>query len=201
MVATKLFMTGFLPRVIFLAFAGTALIQWVHRLLAVGETHSHTTGAGAQDWLVGGTIALPLVAIAMWLADRRGDSTYSARSDLLRAFMYAGAMGAATLFNFPTASTGDLASLAQHLGVVLVVSVTLSLVVDRLQVMVDTVTARSEWRLARVPGVTRALLPLAFVVAALPVFLFASTERVAAQTSFPDQAIHPKGCRAMQGRA
>jgi hypothetical protein len=187
-------MIGFLARVMLLAYAGTALSQSIHRALTAGETHSHTGGV-AQDWFVGGTVALPLVAVAMWLADRRSDSTTSGSSGIvLRALLYAGAMGAAFLFTFPIAvDTGSLPALAPHLGVVLVVSATFSLLLDRLQSLVDGAAARTEWWLARTPGVTGALLPLVCVMAALPVILFSSAQRVAAQTSFPDQVIHPKG--------
>src|SRR5687768_1989394 len=164
MVNTKLAMTGFLARVAFFSYVGMALIQWVHRTFGSAQAHSHANGA--QEWLANGTAALPFVAGALWLAGRRAGDGSRTTSDVLRASLYAAAMGAVSLFTSPLAdgthdSTTSLGALAPHLGVALAAAAAFSLLVDRLEAAVEATAYRSEWRLARASWVSKTLVPLA----------------------------------------
>ena len=188
--------TSNLPKLLLLAYGGAALIGWAHRTL--GDTSAHLHGGnGAESWLLGGTVALPLVAAALWLTERRNRET----GDLLRATLYATAMGAASLFGpgaplsggEHTGGASGLGALAGHLGVVFVVSLFFSLLLDRAQSLTEGVLEKSKRELALKPWVAKALVPLACLLAIASALLFTGAGRVAAQTSFPEQAIHPKG--------
>jgi FtsP/CotA-like multicopper oxidase with cupredoxin domain len=155
-------------------------------------------GNPAQEWIANGTAALPFVAGALWLAGRRAESEPRVRGEVLRAILYAAAMGAAALFTSPVAAsthdgTSTLQTLVQHLGIALATAAAFSLLVDRLEFALDATASRSEWRLARIPVVSKVLVPLICLAVLGPALLVMGAERAAAQTAFPDQAIHPKG--------
>jgi manganese oxidase len=139
--------------------------------------------------------AVPFVAGALWLAERNSTEEL-ARSDTLRALLFALAIGAASLSSLPLGSgtqTDGIGTLALHFGVALAVAGVFSLVVSRIEAGIVKGLDRSDWHLLHMPWVRKSLVPLAATIAVFPALLINGAGRAAAQTSFPDQVIHPKG--------
>ncbi|HEX8598091.1 MAG TPA: multicopper oxidase domain-containing protein [Chloroflexia bacterium] len=185
-----------LIRIVLLAFGGVALIQWLHMTVLAGLEHTQAD-YGTLGWLRDSAMSLPFVCLAVLLAGRGVQN-----NRLGLAALYAAAMSGATLLRglFPgdrhashDASAVSTAALLQHVLVVMVVAGAYAYVVELVLVALDRL---ENGRLDRLPmpgRFARIALPVAVVVGLMPAFLFAGTGPVAAQTSFPDQVIHPKG--------
>jgi hypothetical protein len=186
-----------LIRTLLLAFGGVALIQWLHSSVLSGMEIHAEAGYGTLNWLRDSAMSLPFVALAVLLSRRGGQD-----NRLGLAALYAAAMGGGALLHgmFPedahaahdgaAISTGGL---LQHVLVVMAIAGVYAYAVD---LVLDALDRLSNGTLDRlpVPGrLTRVAVPVAVVIGLVPAFLFAGTGPVEAQTSFPDQVIHPKG--------
>ena len=208
MISTKKWLEpGYLARLLLLAYGGSALLGWVHsRLLGSGDTT-----VDVALWLRDGTLALPLVALAVLLAFRGSASSTQPIShpgiqvNITLAVLYAMLMGAATALGgiYPEgaqvghhggAAGVESMSLMLHTGVVALVSAAYAL-------LVGFALGGGEPRHAAhgitltLPGSRLARVSLVAVVTAVLVVagMFVGGGRAVAQTSFPDQVIHPKG--------
>ncbi len=187
--------TGLIIRILLLSYGGIALLQWVHLALSGGGDLP-----GAAVWVRDGTLALPFVAGAVLLGLRRAQS-----SALSVAALYSAVMGAGFLLSgaFPgsthAAHEGVEISnldLLSHALVIMLATALYALIVDAI---VTSLTGTIELQLAtsiqnpKSKIQNRVLLPLAVLVAIVPALLFTKSAPAAAQTTFPDQVIHPKG--------
>jgi hypothetical protein len=174
-----------------------ALLQWVHLALSGGGDLP-----GAAVWVRDGTLALPFVAGAVLLGLRRAQS-----SALSVAALYSAVMGAGFLLSgaFPgsahAAHEGSEISnldLLSHALVIMLATAIYAVIVDTI---VTSLTGTIELQpqpatLIQNPKSkiqNRILVPLAALVAIVPALLFTKSAPAAAQTTFPDQVIHPKG--------
>jgi hypothetical protein len=183
-------------RTLLLSFGGVALIQWLHLTVLAGTEHAQVD-YGITSWLRDSAMSLPFVYLAVLLSRRGGQN-----NRLGLAALYAAAMSGGTLLRglFPDdthaahdgsgISTGGL---LQHVLTVMVISGVFAYMVDAALEALDR-ASNSRFDRLPVPGhFVRIAVPLAVVVGLVPAFLFAGTGPVAAQTSFSDQVIHPKG--------
>ncbi|HEX8218373.1 MAG TPA: multicopper oxidase domain-containing protein [Chloroflexia bacterium] len=185
-----------LVRTLLLAFGGVAFIQWLHSSVLSGLEHAQADN-GTLAWLRDGALALPFVALAVLLSQRGGRD-----NRLGLAALYAAAMGGGALLHglFPedahAAHDGAAISntgLLQHVLVVMAIAGAYAYLVDLVLASLDRMSNGTLDRLP-VPGrLARIALPAAMLVALAPALLFTGTGQVAAQTSFSDQVIHPKG--------
>lgn len=205
----------FVGQILVLAYGGCALLGWLHNSL----TGSAAT-AGPFACLQDGTAALPFVAAALLLAGRHNRyAEYEAVNVPFlggsgMAALYAAVMGGGVILSgfFPSgghvhgesgAQTDTLALLSQ-VGITMLAAALYALVVHFVTVELgwskndrrSTTDGRvkpSNFILSRSSAWPRFALIGVLAVALLPAYLFMGHEIAAAQTSFPDQAIHPKG--------
>ncbi|HYP40338.1 MAG TPA: multicopper oxidase domain-containing protein [Chloroflexia bacterium] len=188
-----------------LAYGGAALLQWVHAALLGGAM---SYGEVDANWLRDGTLALPFVLAVVLYAGRRMFAGADNGGATL-ALLYAGVMGAGFLLgqSFPAGGhaqhEADVStfSILQHALVIVVVAGAYTMFVEGLLKGLGGNLDATMSRL-RVP---RKLAPVVWSLAALlvvmPALLFTGGGRAAAQTTFPDQAIHPKGTLLLVARA
>jgi hypothetical protein len=194
---------GPLIRAAVLAFGGVALLQWVHTALLGGQSAGETSQY--LSWLRDGALALPAVAGAVLLGSRRAriDST---GANMAVAVLFAVAMGAGTLLHrlFPedahAAHEGGEAStflMLQQVLLIMLVAAAYALAANGVLNALGSFGARDASNpLDRLPvprRLARAAMALAAVLVAAPVLVFTGNGRAIAQTSFPDQVIHPRG--------
>jgi manganese oxidase len=189
-----------LVRSLILTYGGVALLQWVHSALLGGADDATTSGY--VHWLRDGTMAMLPVLAAVFVVSRRSRSVASQGTTLTLAFLYALIMGAGSIMHqlFPddlhVAHEGGEVSLSgvlQHTLIIMAIAGAYAIVVDSL---ISALNGASDKPLVRLPltgRISRIALPVALVMAVVPAFLFSAGERAAAQTSFPDQTIHPRG--------
>jgi manganese oxidase len=189
-----------LVRSLILTYGGVALLQWVNSALLGGADDATTSGY--VHWLRDGTMALLPVLAAVFVVSRRSRSVASQGTTLTLAFLYALIMGAGSIMHqlFPddlhVAHEGGEVSLSgvlQHTLIIMAIAGAYAVVVDSL---ISALNGASDKPLVRLPltgRISRIALPVALVMAVVPAFLFSAGERAAAQTSFPDQTIHPRG--------
>ncbi|HEX9989680.1 MAG TPA: multicopper oxidase domain-containing protein [Chloroflexia bacterium] len=188
-----------------LAYGGAALLQWVHAALLGGAT---SEGQGYAQWLRDGTLALPFVLAVVLYAGRRMLAGAENGGASL-AVLYAGVMGAGFLLgqSFPGGGhaqhEAELStfSLLQHTLVIVVAAGAYAMFVEGMLKGLGGNLDAAMSRL-RVPRKLAPLVwPLAVLLVAMPALLFTGGGRAAAQTSFPDQVIHPKGTLLLVARA
>ncbi|MEO5951463.1 MAG: multicopper oxidase domain-containing protein, partial [Chloroflexia bacterium] len=190
-----------MARVLLLAYGGSALISWIHiRLLGNGDTT-----LDPLRWLRDGTLSVP-IAFLLTLVVTRRSADASTQTNATIAVYYGTLMGAATAVGglYPEGdhaahegAASDTLTLLLHIGIVAVAAAAYSLISGfafdasasdkRIQTSFGITFKMPTSRLTRVSmiaGVTALLVLSSSVLNASP---------VAAQTSFPDQAIHPKG--------
>ena len=195
--------TGLIARILLLSYGGVVLVQWVHLALSGAGTDlavSESIGA----WLRDGTMALPFVAGAVLLGMRRPQA-----SAIGIAVFYAAVMGAGFFLGsgFPGSAddphaeheVGALSTMdvLRHALVIVAATALYAFLVDMIVTsLLNTLEAQPQQSTIRNPQSAlrnRLLLPAVAIIALVPAFLFSKSQPVAAQTSFPDQTIHPKG--------
>jgi FtsP/CotA-like multicopper oxidase with cupredoxin domain len=205
---------GNLARILILAFGGAALLLLVQSAF---QPARGVTMSGYLQWLRDGTLALPLVAMAVLIAGRRATQRHGHGNghgfvpNISFAALYAVAMGAGPLLRelFPEkaaygghnmgsgASTLTLTMLQQTL-LSLVVAAAFALVVDMALHSLRSALGGSRfhlspgWHMAGVIAVPAAMIGMT------P--LFNANSIALAQTSFPDQVIHPRVMLQMVAR-
>ena len=192
---------GIIGRILLLSYGGVVVVQWVHSTLASGDLAPSSTGAGA--WLRDGTLALPFVAAAVLLGMRRAGASAIGMSALYSVVMGAGFLLGA---GFPASpddphaehEIGALTTvdILRHALVIVLATAVYALLVDIIVTQLMNTLDVEPGRPAHSPRTrlrNRALVPLIAIIAIVPTFLFSKSAPVAAQTSFPDQVIHPKG--------
>jgi hypothetical protein len=198
--ASPLF-TGLISRILLLSYGGVALLQWVHQALSGGDGLGDASSP--MQWLRDGTLALPFVAAALLLAIRRS----SGAGNLSMAALYSAVMGAGFLIGTALPGAGSAHAeheagalstldLLRHALVIVLATGIYALVVDVVvNALVGAIEAQPQLssNLAKPALRNRLLLPLAAVTALVPALLFSKSAPVAAQTTFPDQVIHPRG--------
>jgi hypothetical protein len=191
---------------LFLAYGGIGLLQWFNDITGQGQApQAHSLGdSSLAQWLREGTLAVPLVAAAVYLATRRTPNGVSTGSGTTLAVQFAAIVGAGSLLRrlFPDTTQAGGAhdavlavstpQILEDTLITMIVAALFALFAGRLLLVLSTFQPGPLNRLP-VPG-RRARLALALVVAVavLPPFLLNSSTPVIAQTSFPDQPIHPK---------
>jgi hypothetical protein len=186
-------------RILVLAFGGAAALQWVHAAVLGTGIAELSTVQSDWLWLRNGAIALPFVAAALLVASRRSIEGNVAR--LTVASLYATIAGAGTMLTalFPSGahvSHGDELSTFTLLGqvaIMMAAAAVYAIVADSVaQAMGGTITLQAERIIPR-SRLRRAAAVATLVMVALPVAAITGNDKAAAQTSFPDQAIHPRG--------
>lgn len=192
---------GNLARMLFLAYAGVAVMQIVQSALGIKGEEGLSWYA---QWLREGTLALPVVAGAALLSGRRASHGPHHQTNFSFVALYAAAMGAISILRavFPAnASAGghmmsgvqasaSTPAMLQHTLLVLVVAGAFAVVGDMMLYSLTTsysgglVRLSSRWRVAGVVGLPVVLMSVT------P--LFDANSIPLAQTSFPDQTIHPR---------
>jgi hypothetical protein len=179
-------------RILVLAFGGAAALQWVHSALLGDGTDG--AAPGALNWLRDGAVALPFVAAAVLLASRGG----SGIAPYYAAITGAGAILAAL---FPAGGghashdVSDLSTIALlgHAGAMMLAAAAYAVLADSVAGAVGgELVSRFERFMPRT-RFGRAVITVAAVVALAPAVVLTGAQKAAAQTSFPDQAIHPRG--------
>jgi hypothetical protein len=193
-----------LLRILVLTYGGTALLQWVQLALFGGLPGG--AAAGYSAWLRDSILALPLVAGAVFLSRRTSAPTW--RADLGRAALFAALMGGGFLMRQATASPDHAhAEAAFSSGTVLLQSGLLMLVAGLFALGVGGAGRTLDGPLAALSG--RFALPRPWTYAAgvliallliAPVLVTPDAGYAIAQTSFPDQVIHPKGSLTLIAR-
>jgi FtsP/CotA-like multicopper oxidase with cupredoxin domain len=191
---SKVTKPGYLARLLVLSFGGAALILLVQRALQPAEIVS---SSWYVQWLRDGTIALPLVALAALLRDRRGNHGHGHKPDLTFAALYAVAMSASALLRtlFP-----EKPSLTHHSGiatldmlqqtlVTLAVAAAFAVVADMALHSLRSALSGSRYRLSPGWHMAGVIAVPAALIGMTP--LFNAGTIPLAQTSFPDQVIHP----------
>ena len=200
-------------RVLVLAYGGVALLQWFHTAVMGGDAGELPSYA---HWLRDGTLALPFVLAALLLAGARsrGVQAGSLQSTTISIY-FALVMGAGSLLHqwFPedphalheAGTDGPQGFVVlQHTAIIMVVAALYALLVNGLFDALKGAPARTSAEAGggAVPRLGRALARsrwarlatvLVVAVAAIPAYMSATGERAIAQTSFPDQVIHPRG--------
>jgi manganese oxidase len=188
-----------LTRTLILAYGGVAVFQL---LLTIAGGSTGAESDRYLHWLRDGTLAFPAVALVVAMAFRRTSAVKAV--SVGSASLYAVVMGAGSVIHglVPAdshashESTGfsSFSLLGQTIGVMaaaaaywLIVNVVLALLEGSEGTFPVLDKLPSTKRLA--PFV----VPLAVTIAVIPALVFNSGERAAAQTSFPDQTIHPRG--------
>ena|GEM_PF-4859745 len=191
-----------LYRILVLAFGGTAVLQWVHNALlgaASGDIMSEYAA-----WLRNATLALPFVAAAVLLAGRKSRQS---NSDLPLTALYATIMGAGSLLRMasPDASHTHGVEIStwaalQHAALIMLVAGAYAALVGKVTAglsdgpPLEGTSANYALRITHYSSrIARLSLPIAALLAIAPLFFAGSGGRAAAQTSFPEQVIHPKG--------
>lgn len=202
MISTKKWLEpDMLARILLLAYGGSALVGWVHsRLLGADDP-----GTAPLAWLRDGTVALPMVAPLVLLAFRSASPSRPASSPTMSlAALYGTMMGAATALGglYPEgahaahegAATVESLSLLVHSGVAALVSAVFAYLVGfALGAIEHDGRATIRFSLPRSP-IARVSLVAGVTALALMASGALTVGGVAvAQTSFPDQPIHPKG--------
>jgi hypothetical protein len=181
-------------RVLLLAFGGAAFLQWVHVALLGGSL-----SPGGGGWLRDGAIALPFVAAAVLLSARRSGGIVP----LYAAIVGAGAILAA-LFpaNAHTPHDGGLPAftLLGHAAAMMLAAAVYAVAADYVvQMMGSTPTLQLEKLVPR-SRLGRAAIAVMVAAALVPAVTMPGSESAAAQTNFPDQAIHPRGSLTLVAR-
>jgi hypothetical protein len=199
--ASPLF-TGLISRILLLSYGGVALLQWVHVALSSSGSNAIDVPGPAQ-WLRDGTLALPFVAGVVLLGMRRTQA-----GTLVTVALYSTLMGGAFLLgNTLPGGTGaahaehevgsiSTLDLFQHALVIMLATALYAAVVDMIATALQgTIEPQSgpATRNTQYAIRTRLVLPLVAIVAIASAFLFSKSSPVAAQTTFPDQVIHPRG--------
>ena len=187
-------------RILVLAFGGAAAMQWAHQAALGAGAAGPSSDEPGWLWLRNGALALPFVAAAVLLSSRRSIEGNAARAGV--ASLYAAIVGAGTILTalFPPGSHashdgGDMSTfnLLGQVAIVMAAAALYSIFADYVvQAMGGTLTLRAE-RLIPRSRLGRAAAIAALVVAIVPAVAITGNEKAAAQTSFPDQAIHPHG--------
>ena len=181
-------------RVLVLAFGGAAFLQWVHVALLGG-----TLSPEGSSWLRDGAIALPFAVAAVLFASRRSTGV---------APYYAVIAGAGTILAalFPANAhmphDGGLSAftLLGHAAAMMLAAAVYALLADSvIQAVGVTLDLRLEKLMPR-SRLGRLAASVAVVLALVPALAVTGGEKAAAQTSFPDQAIHPRGSLTLVAR-
>jgi hypothetical protein len=191
-------------RILVLAFGGAAALQWVHiALLGAGVDDLASVQA---DWLRNGAIALPFVAAAVLLASRRStEGSWAGRAGVGVAALYATIAGGGTILAtlFPlnahtshnSHDAGELHTLVVlgHAAAMMAAAAVYAMVTDCVvRAMGGTLNLQGERFMPR-SRFGRAVAAVAAAFTVVSVAAITGNEKAAAQTSFPDQAIHPRG--------
>ena len=179
-------------RILVLAFGGAAALQWVHSALLGDGTDGATPNAA--NWLRDGAVALPFVAAAVLLASRGG----SGIAPYYAAITGAGAILAAL---FPAAGGHashdgvDLSATALlgHAGAMMLAAAAYAALADSVVGAAGGELVSRFERFVPRSRLGRAASAAAVVMALAPAVALTGGGKAAAQTSFPDQSIHPRG--------
>ena len=179
-----------------LSFGGVALIQWLHATV-LATTGMPTPGGDGLTWLRDGFLSLPFVAMSVLMSRRAGHGNRYGLSALYASVMGGGALlGTLLPATSHTSQEGAgiaTAGLLQHALTVVAVAAVYAYISDN---VLDSLYGEDVGSpgTRRLPGgLAKVALPLALVVGIASAFVFTGTRQVVAQTSFPDQVIHPKG--------
>jgi FtsP/CotA-like multicopper oxidase with cupredoxin domain len=188
-----------------LAFGGTLVMHWIHTLI-LGHTDLYEPWGGSE-WLRDSILALPFVAGAVFLAGRRAQPASTAHgmsvASLFGVVMSAGALlGQVAPSAGHVAAHGEIATLPllRETAVVTtaagVYALALLWLLNALAYLINNgferlPTTRPWHRVALVPAVA---------LAVVPAVLLTDQKEAAAQTTFPDHAIHPTGTLTLVAR-
>lgn len=190
-------------RILLLAYGGIALLQWLHMAVSGGMDDIRTQSVVSiyTHWLRDGTLILPFVAAAVLLAGRRSQGVRQQNS-LGIALLFAAILGTGSILRqlFPEdahvaheGSEPTTAIMLQSIISVMIVGGAWAVLVDWILGVFAFMSSRPIGILAVRQRFSRVAWVLVALLVAIPAFAFTGGEKAAAQTSFPDQAIHPKG--------
>jgi manganese oxidase len=186
-----------------LAYGGVGIVHWFQTVV-LGSFE--LPGAwGFSQLMRDGTLALPFVAVAVWLGMRsRPGTDTSLPAAVSLVPMYAVVMGSGALLAglFPGTLHGghsdsetvlSTSTLLVNAFILMVAASAFAILVLKTLGFVDRVLATplDSVRISR--GWLRLGIPVAAILALSPVFVFSGARPAAAATTFPDQAIHPRG--------
>ena len=194
----------FMMRTLALTFGGVALLGWIQDTFfnATSMSMDEADTSALSQLLRDGTIALPAVALVVFLGMRRAAAGRG--STLGTAALYSVVMGSGSLLRqlFPDGmhmgQQAETIATLPSLYNVLVVMVIAALFAAIAGPLMDLLSAPLAQLLDRLPQtresqIGRVALPLAAIVVLAPALFLSGANHAAAQTSFPDQVIHPKG--------
>jgi manganese oxidase len=206
---------GLIGYAMLLAYGGVAILQWVGATLLGDMPGAQMASMGSGEmsgyahWLRDATTALPFVAAAVLLGARRYGESLSQGPNPVTAVLFAALMGAGSLLRRLFPETAHIAgasepvstvSLLQDTFIVVVVAALYALLIGLvLSTAVRAINSPLE-RLPVVPRWAAVVWPLVVVLVVTPVVALTGGERAVAQTTFPDQVIHPRGTLLLVAR-
>jgi hypothetical protein len=197
---------GRLVHILALAYGGVALLQWFHATALGGVAEPGLTGV--THWLRDSTLALPFVALAVFLGSRSARPVAFESHNSAIAILFATIMGVGSLVHqaspdlmggHATHSSATMPGVQQFVLIVLLAWAYATIAGRALHAADGRVEAllahlRTPSRLVSTLGVGAAVLAL------VPALFVTDSHAAVAQTSFPDHVIHPHGTLTLLAR-